>query len=103
MTFSELIKKNADEKHLQLLSGEAERSTPSTEIASCAEYDKKSKAFHRRLREEESAVAEALKTVQATKAEADKAEAERIKREEAERKAKEAEKKRRERGFPSFL
>ena len=96
MTFSELIKKNADEKHLQLLSGEAERSTPSTEIASCAEYDKKSKAFHRRLREEESAIAEALKTVQATKAEADKAEAERIKREEAERKAKEAEKKRRE-------
>ena len=65
MNFSDVVKQHTDEKHLKLLSGEAERTTTDVKIESCEEYDKKNKAFHKRLKQEHKAVLDAMDSVTA--------------------------------------
>ena len=65
MNFSEVVNQHTDEKHLKLLSGKAERCTTSIKIESCEEYDKKNKAFHKRLKQERKATLDAMASITA--------------------------------------
>ena len=65
MNFSDVVKQHTDEKHLKLLSGEAERTTTDIKVESCEEYDKKNKAFHKRLKQEHKATLDAMDAITA--------------------------------------
>ena len=65
MNFSDVVKQHTDEKHLKLLSGEAERTTTDIKIESCEEYDNKNKAFHKRLKQEHKATLDAMDAITA--------------------------------------
>ena len=95
MTFSEIIKNDADQKYLQLLSGKTECSITNVQIISCDEYIKKNENYHKRLNQEAEELKEALKTIKANKEEADRIKEEEYKaKKKAEREAKRAEEER---------
>ena len=100
MNFSDVVKQNTDEKYAKLASGKAERSTTTLKIASCDQYEQKREELHTRLKKEELALREALKSAQAAKKAADIAAEEQRRKEEAERREaerREAERKEAER------
>ena len=68
MTFSEMIKSDADQKYLQLLDDNAEPPIKKPDINSCAEYIEKRKILGQRIEQEEIEVKEALKTIRETRA-----------------------------------
>lgn len=88
MTFSESIKKHTEEKHMKLLSGDAERTTTNLEILSLDEYVKKNREFHQRLKAQEDAVNNALQSIKDKKLQEQNAANEKRKREDAARQQK---------------
>ena len=73
MTFSEIIKSDADKKHSDLLSGKTECSITSVKISSYSEYKEKSHVYHQRLNREAEELNSALETIKTNKSSADKA------------------------------
>lgn len=73
MTFSEIIKNDADKKHLDLLSGQTKCEITSIKVSSCSEYKEKSHKYHQRLNNEAEELKQALETIKTNKEDADKA------------------------------
>ena len=73
MTFSEIIKNDADKKHLDLLTGQSECKITSVKVSSYSEYKEKSHVYHQRLNRESEELKVALETIKTNKEEADKA------------------------------
>lgn len=67
MTFSEIIKNDAEQKYLQLLTGAFEIPVPKINIGSYSEYKTKSHTYHQRLNEESVAVKNALEAIKENK------------------------------------
>ena len=67
MTFTEIIKNDAEQKYLNLLAGTLELPVPKIDIHSCKEYKEKAHSIHQRLTQEAEAIKEALNSIKENK------------------------------------